>query len=134
MTKIQERLHTHPHPSAPNISIIKSREPRLVVVKGLVINRKQQLTQGGSALKTRMQVYITILSYLANTRQSQGELRRPLQTTLRSSQVSPPRRCERGDRSFEQEAEVRDRTSGLDHQKGKITRIVGCPVTILTIL
>jgi hypothetical protein len=36
------------------ISIIRSQEPRLSVVKGLVMDRKQKLTSGTAALKTRM--------------------------------------------------------------------------------
>lgn len=36
------------------MSIIRSQEPRLSVVKGLVMDRKQKLTSGTAALKTRI--------------------------------------------------------------------------------
>ncbi|CZR58700.1 related to hsp70 protein [Phialocephala subalpina] len=54
MTKIQERFTANPHPSAPHLKILKSQEPRLVVVKGLVIDRRQQLVAGTAALRTRI--------------------------------------------------------------------------------
>jgi hypothetical protein len=37
--------------------IVKSHEPRLAVVKGLVIDRRQKLVSGAATLKTRMYVY-----------------------------------------------------------------------------
>jgi hypothetical protein len=40
--------------SSTNITIIRSQEPRLSVVKGLVMDRKQRLVSGAAALKTRM--------------------------------------------------------------------------------
>jgi hypothetical protein len=40
--------------SSTNITIIRSQEPRLSVVKGLVMDRKQRLVSGKAALKTRM--------------------------------------------------------------------------------
>jgi hypothetical protein len=55
MTKIQERFDTNPHPSAPNLTVIKSQEPRLVVVKGLVMNRRQQLVAGTTDLSNGFQ-------------------------------------------------------------------------------
>jgi hypothetical protein len=40
--------------ASSRISIIRSQEPRLSVAKGLVMDRKQKLTTGTAALKTRM--------------------------------------------------------------------------------
>jgi hypothetical protein len=42
--------------SSTGITIIRSQEPRLSVVKGLVIDRKQRLLNDQGALKTRMYV------------------------------------------------------------------------------
>jgi hypothetical protein len=40
--------------SSTNITIIRSQEPRLSVVKGLVMDRRQRLVSGTAALKMRM--------------------------------------------------------------------------------
>jgi len=40
--------------SSTNITIIRSQEPKLSVVKGLVMDRKQRLVSGRAALKTRI--------------------------------------------------------------------------------
>ncbi|TVY38313.1 hypothetical protein LSUB1_G004387 [Lachnellula subtilissima] len=53
-TKIQEFYTENPHPNAPNLSILKSQEPRLAVVKGLVLDRRQKLVSGTATLKTRI--------------------------------------------------------------------------------
>ncbi|TVY50244.1 hypothetical protein LCER1_G008257 [Lachnellula cervina] len=53
-TKIQEFYAEKPHPNAPNLSILKSQEPRLAVVKGLVLDRRQKLVSGTATLKTRI--------------------------------------------------------------------------------
>ena len=42
------------------ISIIRSQEPRLSVVKGLVMDRRQRLTSGTAALRTRMCVFLSL--------------------------------------------------------------------------
>jgi hypothetical protein len=42
------------HYGSMQMSIIRSQEPRLSVVKGLVMDRKQKLTSGTAALKTRI--------------------------------------------------------------------------------
>lgn len=52
--KIENFFSQNPHPNAPRIRILKSQEPRLAVVKGLVIDRRQKVTSGAATLKTRM--------------------------------------------------------------------------------
>jgi hypothetical protein len=42
------------HYRSSNITILKSQEPRLAVVKGLVMDRRQKLNSGVPALQTRM--------------------------------------------------------------------------------
>ncbi|TAQ90476.1 hypothetical protein B7494_g1204 [Chlorociboria aeruginascens] len=52
--KIQEHYSAYPHPNAQNMMILKSQEPRLAVVKGLVIDRRQKLISGTATLKSRI--------------------------------------------------------------------------------
>ncbi|PQE13605.1 hsp70 family chaperone protein [Rutstroemia sp. NJR-2017a BVV2] len=52
--KIEDHFHQNRHPNAMFLRIIKSQEPRLSVVKGLVIDRRQKLTSGAAALNTRI--------------------------------------------------------------------------------
>jgi hypothetical protein len=53
-TKIESLFAAKPHQNAPGLSILKSQEPRLAVVKGLVLDRRQKLISGTATLKTRM--------------------------------------------------------------------------------
>jgi hypothetical protein len=55
-SKVQEHYVANPHPNAPNITNLKSQKPRLAVAKGLVMDRRQRIVTGASALKTRMSV------------------------------------------------------------------------------
>ncbi len=53
-SQVEQRYRANPHISAPNLYVFKSQEPRLSVAKGLVMDRRQKLVTGGSALKTRI--------------------------------------------------------------------------------
>ncbi|CZR50245.1 related to hsp70 protein [Phialocephala subalpina] len=53
-SQVEQRYKTNPHMSAPNLYVFKSQEPRLAVAKGLVMDRRQKLVTGASALKTRI--------------------------------------------------------------------------------
>lgn len=53
-TQVENMYKTNPHMSAPNLYVFKSQEPRLAVAKGLVMDRRQKLVTGASALKTRI--------------------------------------------------------------------------------
>ena len=57
---VKTEIHTHylanRPANGPNMLILMSHEPRLAVVKGLVIDRRQKLVSGAAALKTRMYV------------------------------------------------------------------------------
>jgi hypothetical protein len=54
--QIQAYYQNHPHINAPGLIILRSQEPQLAVVKGLVMDRRQKLLSGAAALKTRMLV------------------------------------------------------------------------------
>lgn len=56
-TKIQDYYSANSHPNAPKLLILKSQEPRLSVVKGLVMDRRQKLINGTATLTTRMYVF-----------------------------------------------------------------------------
>jgi hypothetical protein len=56
-TEIQAHYLANRPLNGPNMLILKSHEPRLAVVKGLVIDRRQKLISGAATLKTRMYVY-----------------------------------------------------------------------------
>jgi hypothetical protein len=56
-TEIQKHYLANRPPNGPNMLILKSQDPRLAVVKGLVIDRRQKLISGAATLKTRMYVY-----------------------------------------------------------------------------
>ncbi|TGO27007.1 hypothetical protein BPAE_0049g00340 [Botrytis paeoniae] len=53
-TKIEEHFYRNPRQIAHRIRILKSQEPRLSVVKGLVIDRRQRIKVGSATLKTRV--------------------------------------------------------------------------------
>ncbi|KAF7872448.1 hypothetical protein EAF04_003369 [Stromatinia cepivora] len=53
-TKIEEHFQRNPRQIAHRIRILKSQEPRLSVVKGLVIDRRQRIKFGAATLKTRV--------------------------------------------------------------------------------
>jgi hypothetical protein len=55
--EISTHYSANRHPNGPNMLILKSHEPRLAVVKGLVIDRRQKLISGAATLKTRMYVH-----------------------------------------------------------------------------
>jgi len=54
-------------PNGPNMQILKSHDPRLAVVKGLLIDRRQRLISGAATLKTRMYVYQDLVNSYAYT-------------------------------------------------------------------
>lgn len=67
-TKIEEYFHRNPRQIAHRIRILKSQEPRLSVVKGLVIDRRQRIKVGSATLKTRVFVSQTFrILYDGNT-------------------------------------------------------------------
>ncbi|ESZ94388.1 hypothetical protein SBOR_5252 [Sclerotinia borealis F-4128] len=53
-TKIEEHFQRNPRQIAHRIRILKSQEPRLSVVKGLVIDRRQRIKFGAATLKMRV--------------------------------------------------------------------------------
>ncbi|RDW63374.1 hypothetical protein BP6252_10919 [Coleophoma cylindrospora] len=53
-TRLMEKYTSSPHTSAPNLIIIKSSDPRLAVVKGLLLDRRQKLVSPHSVLITRV--------------------------------------------------------------------------------
>jgi hypothetical protein len=56
-TEIQKHHLANRPANGPKMLILKSLDPRLAVVKGLVTDRRQKLTSGAATLKTRMYVY-----------------------------------------------------------------------------
>jgi hypothetical protein len=55
--ELEKHYFANRPPHSPNMLIVKSNEPRLAVVKGLVIDRRQKLVSGAATLQTRMYVY-----------------------------------------------------------------------------
>ncbi|KAJ8071465.1 hypothetical protein OCU04_001785 [Sclerotinia nivalis] len=53
-TMIEEHFQRNPRQIAHRIRILKSQEPRLSVVKGLVTERRQRIKHGAATLKTRV--------------------------------------------------------------------------------
>lgn len=53
-TRLEERFMKTPHPNAQKLRIMRSQEPQLAVVKGLIMDRRQNIESGKAILKTRV--------------------------------------------------------------------------------
>jgi len=47
--RLQQQFMSFPHPNAAEVAVLSCKDPQLVVVQGLLLNRKQQMDSGNIA-------------------------------------------------------------------------------------
>jgi len=82
--KLQEHFETSRHPNAGQVTILRAQEPQLVVVRGLLEERKQKMRSGNlSVLASR----VARASYGVVIKEVNGQLTVDLRSTAERREV-----------------------------------------------